>query len=84
MLIEENIKNMERCPRFKSCNIPKCPLDFWMSERTELTEDKKCVLFKMIYGKKTAKMRKGVLSPAMRGIFKFIREENLKTPYNAN
>jgi len=32
---KENTINMEKCPRFISCSIPKCPLEFFMSERPE-------------------------------------------------
>jgi len=41
---EENRKNMERCPRWESCDIPRCPLDFFMKERVELPDNEKCIL----------------------------------------
>jgi len=44
MTEQENLKNMERCPRFQDCSILLCPLDFFMSERAELPEDEKCIL----------------------------------------
>jgi len=75
MTDEENLENMKRCPRFESCDIPKCPLDFYMSERTELPEDERCVL----RGEKKSKRVKGIKSAGMRGISKFIWEKNQKT-----
>ena len=44
MTEEENNLNMRHCPRFESCSIPKCPLDYFMNERVELPDDKKCIL----------------------------------------
>jgi len=71
---KENIKYMEQCPRFEGCNIPRCPLDYWMLERTELPDEERCVLrgtyrSKRVTGNMTRKM--GVIS-------KFIREKKQK------
>jgi len=59
---------MRKCPRFDECSIPLCPLDYWMSERTELTEDTRCPMFKMLFGRKSSKMQGGILTPKMRHI----------------
>jgi len=75
MTDEKNLENMKRCPRFESCDIPKCPLDFYMSERVELPEDERCIL----RGKNKSKRVRGIKSAGMRGISKFIREKNQKT-----
>jgi len=74
MTDEENIENMKHCPRFESCDIPKCPLDFYMPKRVELREDERCVL----RGEHKSKRVKGIKSAGMRGISKFIREKNKK------
>lgn len=42
MTEEQNTKNMMSCPRYKGCSIPKCPLDFWASERIEKKDDSIC------------------------------------------
>lgn len=74
---EENIANMRRCPKFESCNIPFCPLDFYMFSRIELPEDPQCPLRKLTE-RKTKKRREGILSPKMRGLLKFVWEINKK------
>ena len=71
---KENLKNMQRCPRFDKCSIPKCPLDYWMSERVELAEDERCIL----RGKTRSKRVRGSLTQRMRGISKFIYKKNRK------
>lgn len=68
---EENLINMKRCPRFESCSIPKCPLDFLMAERTELPEDERCPL----KGRRTKKT-KGIKSATLGRLSKFIWEKN--------
>ena len=45
---EENYKIMRRCPRFKFCNAPKCPLDYFINDRVKLTGEDKCALPKSI------------------------------------
>jgi len=74
MTPEENVENMERCPRFQSCSIPKCPLDYWMNDRIELADEERCV----IRGKTKSKRVKGIKSAGMRGVSKFIPKKNLK------
>ena len=74
MTDEENLENMKRCPRFEKCDIPKCPLDFYMSKRVELRDDERCVL----RGKTKSKRVKGIKSAGMRGISKFIYKKNKK------
>jgi len=60
---EENVKIMQRCPRFQFCNAPICPLDYFQDERTKLEGDEKCVLAKSIrkrIGKGTALKYQGM------------------------
>jgi len=74
----ENLENMQKCPRFESCDIPKCPLDYFMKQRAEIaSEDKKCVLQKFVGGVRT-KRTEGILSAKMKGIAKFIPSYNKK------
>jgi hypothetical protein len=40
----ENLKRMQKCPRFHKCNAPICPLDIHSSERTYLPGEEKCTL----------------------------------------
>jgi len=75
MTTEQNLENMKRCPQFEDCSIPKCPLDYWMNDRVELPEDDKCPLGRLIGGVR-GKRRKGILSPSLRGMAKFIPEIN--------
>ena len=72
MTPEENVENMERCPRFQSCSIPKCPLDYWMNDRIELADEERCV----IRGKTKSKRVKGNRSATMRGMSKFVCKKN--------
>lgn len=74
---KENRLNMARCPRFSSCSIPRCPLDYWMSERTELPGDQRCALLKLL-GKSKSKRMERYLSPKMKGLVGFIPEKNKK------
>ena len=74
---KENLINMQRCPRFSECSIPKCPLDYWADERSELPEDKKCILFKLLGKKRTGRME-GNISPKMRGLVQFCEGNNSK------
>lgn len=74
---KENLINMQRCPRFSECSIPKCPLDYWANERSELPEDKKCVLYKLLGKNKSSRME-GNISPKMRELVQFYRENNSK------
>jgi len=68
---EENGLNMRKCPRFEFCSIPKCPLDYFMKERTELPEDEKCPLV----GNRT-KRTSGIKSAKLKGISNFIPKIN--------
>jgi len=79
MTEEENIINMRRCPRFRDCSIPKCPLDYWALERTELPEDEQCSLYRLLVRGKHKKRIKGTLTPKMRGLFNFIPNINKKS-----
>jgi hypothetical protein len=38
----ENTKRMETCPRFDTCDAPKCPLDALYDVRVYLRGDEKC------------------------------------------
>jgi hypothetical protein len=68
MTIEENRLNMEKCSRFPTCSIPRCPLDFWWKEREELPEDERCLYFRVLGFKRTSKMFKGSISRQMRAL----------------
>jgi hypothetical protein len=70
----ENLENLKRCPRFETCSIPKCPLDYYMQERVELPEDEICIL----RAKYRSKKAKGNMSATMRGIKRFVYEKNIK------
>jgi ubiquitin C-terminal hydrolase len=67
----ENIINMNKCPRFNTCNIPKCPLDFFISERIELNEDDKCPLT----GNRSNRT-KGIKSAKLKSMSKIIAKIN--------
>ena len=60
----EIIENLKLCPHFTSCNAPKCPLDFLISERVQLPEDDVCPLlrFKRKKGEKSLKGIKTALT----------------------
>ena len=74
---KENLINMQRCPRFNECSIPKCPLDYWVNERAELLEDKKCVLYKLL-GKNKSNRMEGNISSKMRELVQFCEGNNSK------
>jgi len=65
----ENINNMRKCPRFESCSIPKCSLDFYMEERTQLPGDEVCPMMRFI-GKCRSKRMKGRILPKLMDIVK--------------
>lgn len=44
----ENTKRMQQCPRFHTCDAPKCPLDQDIDLRIKFPEDPKCTLAKSI------------------------------------
>ena len=69
---EQNIENMKRCPRFGFCDIPRCPLDYWMKDRTELKDDKKCILISPRGGRVDGNIR-GILK---KKLSKYIWEKN--------
>jgi hypothetical protein len=68
---KQNIENIKQCPRFETCSIPKCPLDFFMSERVELPEDERCPL-RGIRTKRT----KGIKSTTLKSLSRFIWKKN--------
>ena len=43
-----NIKRMEKCSRFENCNVPKCPLDEFVDERTYLKGEQVCTMEKQV------------------------------------
>ena len=60
---EENLKIMQKCPRYEFCNAPKCPLDYFIDERVKLADEEKCKLAKSIrkeIGKGTALKYQGL------------------------
>lgn len=75
MTENENIKNIMRCPRYEECDIPKCPLDLYMSERVELPEEKRCPLIRLC-GKTKSKRTTDILSGKMKSLYKYIPEKN--------
>lgn len=70
---KENNRNMKRCPRFESCDIPKCPLDFWAKERVELPEDPRCLYWKVLGKRKTKRMFGGRISPLIKKVVLNVR-----------
>lgn len=77
---DENLLRMERCPKFISCNIPRCPLDEFMWQRTELPEDEICPLRRLTERhKKTKRMPKMVLSATLRSLVALVPIKNRKT-----
>ena len=73
---KENLINMKKCPRWEGCSIPKCPLDFYMKERTELPEEPQCPLRRLLTKGKHKKRIEGILSHKMRGLLNFIWNRN--------
>ena len=65
---EKNLKNMEKRPRFISCPAPKCPLDFFISERVELPEDERCPALIKHRRKSEKGSRLGRLRGVIRGL----------------
>ena len=70
--LEKNLVNMRKCPRFESCNIPRCPLDHRMFERVELPEDEKCILI----SPKTKRVKGFTRGKLMRIVGKYIWKFN--------
>ena len=68
---EENVKIMQKCPRYKFCNAPKCPLDYFRDERVKLAGEDKCALPKSIrkrIGKGTALKYQGLTKKEYTGM----------------
>ena len=74
---------MQRCSRFESCDIARCPLDYFMDERVEHKEDEVCVLRKL-QGKVRTRRMKGILTPKMRSLANFVYKKNFKINQGAN
>jgi len=77
---KENLKNMKRCPRFNFCNIPKCPLDFWMSKRIELPEDERCILISPRGKRVKGKIRGSLKRLIGKYVWKHNRNRNIPLP----
>jgi len=75
-MTKANLINIERCPRFSKCSMPKCPLDILIDERVELKDDMVCVLRKF-EGKLRTKRMEGNMTPKMRSISKFIPKKKI-------
>jgi hypothetical protein len=73
----ENTLRMEKCPRFQSCSIPKCPIDEDMNQRIELPKDPICPLRRKVEGKRRAKVE-GRLAANWRKLAECIPSVNLK------
>jgi hypothetical protein len=70
---KQNVLNMERCPRFISCNCAVCPFDAFRDMRTELDDDELCPLrVKLDHIRKTKKVKERIVG----------RCGNLMTKYN--
>ena len=72
---DKNLFNIKRCPRYNTCSIPFCPMDNSAGQRTELREDEKCILLKLLGKNKTNRM-KGNISPKMKSLLSFIGKNN--------
>ena len=49
---EKELPNLiEKCPRFSSCDVPKCPLDFSMHGRVRYNDEPVCTMSKKILKK---------------------------------
>jgi len=44
MQSNESPNLVEKCPRFSSCDVPKCPLDFSMSKRVRYNDEPVCTM----------------------------------------
>lgn len=84
MTEKENLENMKRCSRFEFCSIPLCPLDYYMSERSELPEEDQCPLRRLLVVGKHKKRLKGRLYPRMRGLYNFIPNRNKSSDKKTN
>jgi hypothetical protein len=62
MAEEENKKNMQSCPRFKWCSLPKCPLDPELENRTELPGDNQCPMMTFVGKKRSRRMKTRIIS----------------------
>jgi len=68
----DNLINLKRCPRWESCDIPLCPLDFFMKERVELPEDEKCILI----ARRGNRVKSNVRGKLKRIIGKYVFKQN--------
>jgi hypothetical protein len=76
METKANLENMQRCPRFISCSIPKCPLDEFMNQRSELPEDEVCPLRRLSEAYPRRGKIKVVLSAKMKTLLEFVPAKN--------
>jgi len=77
---KQNLENMERCPRWKNCSIPKCPLDFDMEERVELPEDSVCPMRRYLGKTKSSRMKTKII-PALKGLICNMRRKKANLPF---
>lgn len=80
--LDKNLENMRECSKFESCDIPKCPLDFWADKRIQLKEDKRCPNWKYVGVKTSKKDREGHIMPSLKQKVRFVgeqRKQNEKT-----
>lgn len=71
---DEVVNNLKNCPRFSTCSINKCPLDYKVELRTELPEEERCPFTV----KKRGRSQKGIRTQAPDSILKVISESNVK------
>ena len=75
MPTEEKIsKNLRECPRFNSCNMPKCPLDLEAYKRVYLKSEDLCP-FSI---KKKRKYQKGITTLMPYHLLRFVPKLNFK------
>ena len=74
MNTKTNLANMQKCPRFKRCSIPRCPLDFYMKDRIEWRDEPLCQLI----AKTKSKRNRGIRTSTMGGMKSFVFKKNLK------
>ena len=70
---EKNLANMERCPRFRRCSAPLCPLDIDMDKRVEYSGEPRCPLMVKL---KTKKNKELVIKPLMDAVRKYVPTKN--------
>ena len=80
MTEKEIINNLKNCPRFPTCSVNKCPLDYEAELRAELPDEERCP-FTI---KKRKKGQKGIRIQAPDSVLKVIQESNVKLLHKRN